>query len=87
MGANYGEFGNGMAAPAGSYFHSMQNNVGVGYHPESVLAPLRINSGNGLGTSDRSRINAGGLFKTNNGQSQTTYDKSLWLTSPYRSFG
>lgn len=66
---------------------TIQSGIAGGYRPKSVLDNLRP-SGTGLAESDRSRLLAGGgMLPSSNGSSESTYQRSSWLTSPYRPLG
>jgi len=70
-------------------FTSMQVGAGrEGFAPHSVLEENHvIKSANGMSEADRARQPVKGSGLSINGQSKNTFDKRMWLGSPYRTFG
>lgn len=64
---------------------TIQTGAGVtGYRPRSVLDSI-ARSGIGSSASDRGRIlPTGGMLRSPNGSSATTWNRQTWLESPYR---
>lgn len=74
--------GAGEATP--SVTHALYANAGGPYKPKSVFDQI-TGSGIGYSAQDRSRMLLGGsMLPTGNGASDTTYQKSSMLASPYR---
>lgn len=70
-------------------FSSQQVGAGrEGFSPHSVLEENHvIKSANGMSEADRARQPVRGSGLSINGQSKNTFDKRMWIGSPYRTFG
>lgn len=83
-----GSFMGGAVAQKPS-FSSLQVGAGrQGFTPTSVLDEGQVlKSANGMSSADRARQPVKGSGRSVNGQSSTTFDKRMWIDSPYRTFG
>lgn len=70
-------------------FHSLQVGAGrEGFTPNSVLDENHVlKNPNGMSAADRARQPVKGAGQSLNGQSSSTFDKRMWIGSPYRTFG
>lgn len=83
-----GSFSDG-AASVHPQFSSRQVGAGrEGFTPTSVLDEGHVlKSPNGMSAADRARQPVKGQGRSVNGQSSSTFDKRMWIDSPYRTFG
>lgn len=83
-----GSFVNG-AASVHPQFQSQQVGAGhEGFTPNSVLEENHVlKNPNGMSAADRARQPVKGLGSSINGQSDSTFNKRMWIGSPYRTFG
>lgn len=83
-----GSFLNGAYAQR-PQFSSLQVGAGrEGFTPHSVLEENHvIKSANGMSAADRARQPVKGAGASVNGQSNDTFNKRMWIGSPYRTYG
>lgn len=82
-------FGEGAYEVKYPSFHTEQQNPDYGrfkwhtvYGQSQIMPQL-----NGMSADDRTRATVNGLQPSPNGQSRDTFEKRLWLDTPYRTFG